>query len=113
MIFVHTYKIGTNENKKERRALWDAEDQALEQQRVLGGVVQAFESVENIESEYAEREHIKELVIDEVACLIDDLTTDAPGSPRNYEQGSTEWDSWKVKALNNLRNILDGKFNEI
>ena len=113
MIFVHTYKIGTNENKKERRALWDTLAEANEQQRVLGGVVQAFESVENIESEYVEREHIKELVIDEVACLIDDLTTDAPGSPRNYEPGSAEWDSWKVKTLNNLRNILDGKFNEI
>lgn len=113
MIFVHTYKIGTNENKKERRALWDTLAEATEQQRVLGGVVQAFESVENIESEYVEREHIKELVIDEVACLIDDLTTDAPGSPRNYESGSAEWDSWKVKTLNNLRNILDGKFNEI
>lgn len=113
MIFVHTYKIGTNENKKERRALWDTEEQALAQQRVLGGVVQAFESVENIESEYAERENIKELVIDEVACLIDDLTTDAPGSPINYEPGSSEWDSWKVKTINNLRNILDGKFNEI
>lgn len=113
MIFVHTYKIGTNENKKERRALWDTLAEATEQQRVLGGVVQAFESVENIESEYVEREHIKELVIDEVACLIDDLTTDAPGSPRNYEPGSAEWDSWKVKTLNNLRNILDGKFNEI
>lgn len=113
MIFVHTYKIGTNENKKERRALLDTLAEAIEQQRVLGGVVQAFESVENIESEYVEREHIKELVIDEVACLIDDLTTDAPGSPRNYEPGSAEWDSWKVKTLNNLRNILDGKFNEI
>lgn len=113
MIFVHTYKIGTNENKKERRALWDTLAEATAQQRVLGGVVQAFESVENIESEYVEREHIKELVIDEVACLIDDLTTDAPGSPRNYEPGSAEWDSWKVKTLNNLRNILDGKFNEI
>lgn len=113
MIFVHTYKIGTNENKKERRALCDTLDEATAQQRVLGGVVQEFESVENIESEYAERDHIKELVIGEVACLIDDLTTDAPGSPRNYEPGSAEWDSWKVKTLNNLRNILDGKFNEI
>lgn len=113
MIFVHRYMIGTNENKKERVRLWETRSQAMAQHRVLGGSVQAFESVENIESEYAEREHIKELVIDEVTCLIDDLTTDAPGSPRNYEPGSAEWDSWKVKTLNNLRNILDGKFNEI
>lgn len=113
MIFVHTYKIGTNENRKERRALWDSQEEALAQQRVLGGVVQAFDSVENIGGDLAEREHIKDLVIDEVACLIDDLTTDAPGSPRNYEPGSAQWDSWKVKTLNNLSNILDGKFNEI
>lgn len=109
MIFVHTYKIGTNENKKERVRLWETRSEAMAQHRVLGGSVQAFESVENIQA----IEHIKELVIDEVACLIDDLTTDAPGSPRNYEPGSAEWDGWKVKTLNNLRNILDGKFNEI
>lgn len=113
MIYIHTYQIGTNENKKECRAIWDSEDDALSQQRVLGGVIQAFDSVENIENDWAEREYIKGLVIDEVACLIDDLTTDAPGSPRNYEPGSAEWDSWKVKTLNNIRNILDGKFNEI
>lgn len=113
MIYIHTYQIGTNDNKKERRAILDNEDDALSQVRVLGGVVQAFDSVENIENDWAEREYIKGLVIDEVACLIDDLTTDAPGSPRNYEPGSAEWDSWKVKTLNNLRNILDGKFNEI
>lgn len=50
MIFVHTYKIGTNENKKERRALWDTEEQALAQQRVLGGVVQDFIPVEDIDT---------------------------------------------------------------
>ena len=107
MIFVHTYKIGTNENKKERRAIWDSQEEALAQQRVLGGVVQAFESVENIESEYAEREHIKELVIDEVATIIDEMSTDAPGSPRELEPGSAEWDSYKLKTLNNIRNLLE------
>lgn len=45
MIFVHTYKIGTNENKKERRALWDSQEEALAQQRVLGGVVKRYEEV--------------------------------------------------------------------
>lgn len=109
MIFVHRYMIGTNENKRERVRLWGTRSEAMAQHRVLGGSVQAFESVENIQA----IEHVKDLIVDEVACLIDDLTTDAPGSPRNYEPGSAEWDSWKVKTLNNLRNILDGKFNEI
>lgn len=113
MIYVHTYQIGTNENKKERRALWDSLEEALGQQRVLGGAVQGFVSVEDFHAMCAEREHVRMLIVDEVACLIDDLTTDAPGSPRNYEPGSEQWDSWKVKTLNNIRNILDGKFNEI
>ena len=103
MIFVHTYKIGTNENKKERRALWDSKEQALAQQRVLGGVVQAFESVENIQAV----EHIKDLIIDEVATIIDEMSTAAPGSPRELEPGSAALDSYKLKALNNIRNILE------
>lgn len=45
MIFILTYKIGTNENKKERRALWDSQEEALAQQRVLGGVVKRYEEV--------------------------------------------------------------------
>ena len=113
MIYVHRYLIGTNENKKERVRLWENEQDALKAHRVLGGSLQAYDAVENIENEWAERECIKELVVDEVACLIDDLTTDAPGSPRNYEPGSEQWDSWKLKTLNNIRNILNGKFNEI
>lgn len=103
MIFVHTYKIGTNENKTERRALWDTEEQALAQQRVLGGVVQAFESVENL----AANEHYKDVIVDEVSTIIDEMSTDAPGSPRELEQGSAAWDSYKVKTLNNIRELLD------
>ena len=103
MIFVHTYKIGTNENKKERRAFWDSQEEALKQQRVLGGVIQAFESVENIQAV----EHIKDLIIDEVATIIDEMSTAAPGSPRELEPGSAALDSYKLKALNNIRNILE------
>ena len=112
MIYIHSYGVGKF-GSKQIRNIHDTLEEAVAQQRVLGGVVQAFESLENLESELMEREHIKDLIVDEVSCLIDDLTTDAPGSPRNYEPGSTQWDSWKVKTLNNLRNILDGKFNEI
>lgn len=103
MIFVHTYKIGTNENKKERRALWDSEEKALEQQRVLGGVIQAFESVENL----AANEYYKDVIIDEVAAIIDEMSTAAPGSPRELEPGSAAWDSYKLKTLNNIRKLLE------
>lgn len=103
MIFVHTYKIGTNENKKERRALWDTRSEAMAQHRVLGGSVQAFESVENIQA----IEHIKDLIVDEVANIIDDMSTAAPGSPRELEPGSAAWDSYKLKTLNNIRNLLE------
>lgn len=112
MIYIHSYGVGKF-GSKQIRNIHDTYDEALAQQRVLGGVIQAFESVENIENEYAEREYIKELVIDEVSCLIDDFTVEAPGTPGSYEPGSAEWDIWKVKTLNNVRNILDGKFNEI
>lgn len=103
MIFVHTYKIGTNENKKERRAIWDSQEEALAQQRVLGGVVQAFEAVENL----AANEYHKDVIVDEVATIIDEMSTDAPGSPRELEPGSAAWDSYKVKTLNNIRDLLD------
>lgn len=109
MIYIHTYGIGKF-GRKQIRNIHDTLEEAQAQQRVLGGVVQAFESVENIESEWIEREHIKEIVVDEVACLIDDFSTCAPGSARMMQPGSTEWDSYKVKTLNNIRNLLDGKF---
>ena len=49
MIFIHYYKIGTNENKQERRAICDTLDEAKKRQQVLGGCIQGFEPVEDIE----------------------------------------------------------------
>lgn len=103
MIFVHRYMIGTNENKKERVRLWETRSEAMAQHRVLGGSIQAFESVENIQA----IEHIKDLIVDEVANIIDEMSTAAPGSPRELEPGSAAWDSYKLKTLNNIRNLLE------
>lgn len=103
MIFVHRYMIGTNENKKERVRLWETRSEAMAQHRVLGGSVQAFESVENIQA----IEHVKDLIVDEVATIIDEMSTEAPGSPRELEPGSAAWDSYKLKTLNNIRNLLE------
>lgn len=102
MIYIHYYQIGTNENKQERRAICDTLDDAKSQQRVLGGVIQAFEPVEDIEH----REHLKEIVVDEISSLIDEMTNHEPGSPWE-EVGSTGWDCAKVATLNNFRELLD------
>lgn len=107
MIYIHSYGVGKF-GSKQIRNIHDTYEEALAQQRVLGGVIQAFESVENL----GVNEQIKEIVVDEVSCIIDELSTDAPGFARTFEPGSTEWDCWKVKTLNNIRAILDGKFNE-
>ncbi|AIX12353.1 hypothetical protein ACQ45_gp84 [Citrobacter phage Stevie] len=107
MIYIHSYGVGKF-GSKQIRNIHDTLEEAQAQQRVLGGVVQAFEPVEDLEMQEA----IKEIVVDEVSCIIDELSTDAPGSARTFEPGSTEWDCWKVKTLNNIRAILDGKFNE-
>ena len=107
MIYIHSYGVGKF-GSKQIRNIHDTLEEAQAQQRVLGGVVQAFEPVEDLEMQEA----IKEIVVDEVSCIIDELSTNAPGSQRNYEPGSTQWDCWKVKTLGNIRDILDGKFNE-
>lgn len=103
MIFVHRYMIGTNENKRERVRLWENLSDAMAQHSVLGGSVQAFESVENIQA----IEHVKDMIVDEVATIIDEMSTAAPGSPRELEPGSAAWDSYKIKTLNNIRNLLE------
>ncbi|EKL2214123.1 hypothetical protein PQ125_002657 [Salmonella enterica] len=101
MIYIHSYGVGKF-GSKQIRNIHDTHDEALAKQRVLGGVIQAFESVENL----GVNEQIKEIVVDEVACIIDDFSTKAPGSARELEPGSSEWDLYKVGALNRLRELL-------
>lgn len=106
MIYLHRYRIASGHSYKDRVTVYDDLEKALGQCRVIGGSIQAYAAVEDLEA----KERIKELVIDEVACLIDDMSTDAPGSPRELEAGSPEWDCFKVKTLNKILDILDGKF---
>lgn len=103
MIYIHTFNVASGHKRREIRKVYDTQEQALEQQRVLGGVIQAFEAVENV----AANEYYKDVVVDEVATIIDEMSTDAPGSPRELEPGSAAWDSYKVKTLNNIRDLLD------
>ena len=51
-------------------------------------------------------EHISDLVIDEVSCLIDGMTNDHPGCQWS-EPGSPAWDCAKVETLNNIRKLLN------
>ncbi|QGF21218.1 hypothetical protein KMB89_gp19 [Citrobacter phage HCF1] len=80
MIYIHTYGIGKFASK-EMRAIHDTLEEAQAKQRVLGGVIQTFEPVEDLEL----NEAIKEIVVDEVACIIDELSTDAPRFARTFE----------------------------
>lgn len=102
MIYLHRYRIASGHTYKDRVSVYDNLDQALAQCRAIGGAVQAYAAVEDLET----AERIKEIVVDEVACIIDDMSTAAPGSPRELEPGSPEWDSYKIKTLNNIRNLL-------
>lgn len=51
-------------------------------------------------------EAVKDLVVDEIACLIDDMSNHSPGC-QWQEPGSPEWDCAKVEALNNIRKLLN------
>lgn len=102
MIYIHRFKSASGLNHKDHTRVYDDYEHAKAQQRVLGGVIQAFEPVEDIEH----REHLKEIVVDEISSLIDDMTNRGPGSPWE-EAGSTEWDCAKVATLNNFRELLD------
>lgn len=102
MIYLHRYRIASGHKHKDRVTVYENLDQAMAQCRVIGGAVQAYAAIEDL----GRAEHIKEIVVDEVATIIDDMSTAAPGSPRELEPGSPEWDSYKVKTLNNIRNLL-------
>lgn len=102
MIYIHRKPYGRA--KRLVTTVYTDEKRAREDYELLGG-----ELIECVE--LADLEHLKELIVYEVACLIDDMSTDAPGSPRNLEPGSSEWDVFKVKKLNLIRRILDGDFS--
>lgn len=102
MIYLHRYRIASGHTHKDRVTVYENLDQAMAQCRVIGGAVQAYAAIEDL----GRAESIKDIVVDEVATIIDDMSTAAPGSPRELEPGSPEWDSYKVKTLNNIRNLL-------
>lgn len=109
MIWVHTYGIGKFKSKT-LRTVHDTEESAKFVQEVLGGEIIAYEKADDVA---ALNYHIEQVLMSELSELIDGLSTEAPGSPRELEAGSTEWDCWKVKTMNRFSDILNGKFNEI
>lgn len=102
MIYIHRFKMAFGHKKIDHVKVYESQEFAMEQHRLLGGSLQAYEAVENIHAS----EHMKDLVIDEVATIIDEMSTAAPGSPRELEPGSPAWDSYKIKTLNNIRELL-------
>lgn len=103
MIYLHRYRIASGHSYKDRVTVYDDLEKALGQCRVIGGSIQAYVAVEDLEA----REQAKEVLLDEVADLIDCMSHRAPGSPRELEPGSPEWDCYKLNRLNIIRNLLD------
>lgn len=103
MIYLHRYRIASGHSYKDRVTVYDDLERALGQCRVIGGSIQAYAAVEDLEA----REHAKEVLLDEVADLIDCMSHRAPGSPRELEPGSPEWYCYKLNRLNIIRNLLD------
>lgn len=103
MIYLHRYRIASGHTYKDRVTVYDDLDKALGQCRVIGGSIQAYAAVEDLEA----REQAKDVLLDEVADLIDCMSHRAPGSPRELEPGSPEWDCYKLNRLNIIRNLLD------
>ena len=101
MIYIHTYGVGKFASKRIRN-VHDTLNEASAQQRVLGGVIQSFKSVEDV----VMSERIKDLVLDEVSCIIDDYSTRDPGF--DFDPGSPELDCRKIIRLNVVRNLLSG-----
>nr|UWG23662.1 MAG: hypothetical protein [Bacteriophage sp.] len=103
MIYLHRYRIASGHTYKDRVTVYDDLEKALGQCRVIGGSIQAYAAVEDLEA----REQAKDVLLDEVADLIDCMSHRAPGSPRELEPGSPEWDCYKLNRLNIIRNLLD------
>lgn len=51
-------------------------------------------------------EHLRNLIVDEISCMIDDISNHSPFG-RWENPGSTEWDCAKVEALNNISKLLN------
>ena len=61
---------------------------------------------ENEEDRICNNEHMRDLVVDEISSLIDDISNHSPLGVWEHP-GSSEWDCAKVDALNNIRKLLN------
>ncbi|EDV3179119.1 hypothetical protein CSP48_004032 [Salmonella enterica subsp. arizonae] len=108
MIYIHSYRV-CKSGDEQIRNVHDTYDEALAQQRALGGVIQDFESVEDVATD---KYQIENVLISEVSELIDNMTIHGPGSPWE-KPGSPAWYAAKIETINLFANILNGNFDEI
>lgn len=97
MIFIHKFKIANGHNKTEVTKVYTDREKTMGQQAVLGGEVQEFMPI---------TDEKVEMILTEVASIIDDMSTEAPGSPRHFEPNSEEWLIYKATALSNILAML-------
>lgn len=102
MIWIHTYGVGKF-GKTIHKAVHDTEEAAMKQHAVLGGSVQCFMPLEEVV-------HMGQVLESEVSEIIDDFSSCDPGFAGSLEPGSSEWDCRKVKAMNMVKQILDGDY---
>ena len=62
MIYLHRYRIASGHSYKDRVTVYDDLEKALGQCRVIGGSIQAYAAVEDLEA----KEQAKEVLLDEV-----------------------------------------------
>lgn len=102
MIYIHTYGVGKF-GKTIHKEVHDTEEAAMKQHAVLGGSVQCFMPLEVVV-------HMGQVLESEVSEIIDDFSGKDPGFSGSFEPGSSEWDCRKVKAMNMVKQILDGDY---
>lgn len=97
MIFIHKFKIANGHKKTEVTKVYTDREKAVGQQAVLGGEIEEFMPI---------TDEKVEMILTEVASIIDDMSTESPGSPRHFEPNSEEWLIYKTAALANILAIL-------
>lgn len=101
--YIHKYECASGHKKRTIVTVYENRDaKAHDDHRLLGGTLTEVEPVQA----KAIGEAVKLVILDEVAALIDDMSTEAPGSPRELEAGSTEWDLFKLQRLNTIADLL-------
>lgn len=101
--YIHKYECASGHKKRTIVTVYENRDaKAHDDHRLLGGTLTEVEPVQA----KAIGEAVKLVILDEVAALIDDMSTVAPGAPIELVPGSKEWCEFKAKRLDVIADLL-------